>query len=256
MTEPTTKTYYKVLRRDPSGTLHSCHGSTMAWPAPTADGPGEWLPPVKPRMCSTGYHLTTDPARWFDAADRVVFAVEHDGEMVSDGGDKVSVEMCRLVRELTHAELAELRIFVSGSHEAFGSASVTACDSASVRAFGSASVTAYDSASVRACGSASVTAYDSASVTAFNSASVRAFGSASVTAYDSASVTVYDSASVRASGKSMCQLHWRAAATLWEQATAVAFGQSAFVAHGTSAVIDRRGDVVAVVVGDGAVELK
>jgi hypothetical protein len=57
-----------------------------------------------------------------------------------------------------------------------------------VRAFGSASVSAFDSASVRAFGSASVSAFDSASVSAFGSASVSAFGSASVSAFGSASV--------------------------------------------------------------------
>ncbi|HEX7048640.1 MAG TPA: hypothetical protein VF188_00390, partial [Longimicrobiales bacterium] len=73
-----------------------------------------------------------------------------------DGGDKIAVRRCRLLRRLTAAELASLRVFVEGSHQvsdgiawASGSAQVRASGFARVEASGSARVEAHDSALVR-----------------------------------------------------------------------------------------------------------
>jgi hypothetical protein len=90
---------------------------------------------------------------------------------------------------------ATVRACDSATVEAWGSATVRACDSATVRAWGSATVRAWGSATVRAC--------DSATVEAWGSATVEAWGSATVEACDSATVRAYDSATVRCSGPSV-----------------------------------------------------
>ena len=169
----------KVLR---AGT--SWHGGAHEWSLPTrsTDGawtPGEWTPAVAPSVCSRGWHLTTEPGRWWSVdAGVTAYLAEWDGALARrEGDEKFAVERCRLLRELTADELATFGVFRSGIHEvragsawAYGSAMVTAHGSATVRAYGSATVTAYDSATV--------TAYDSATVTAHGSATVRAHGSA------------------------------------------------------------------------------
>ena len=161
-----------------------------------------------------------------------------DGDKTSDvDGWKLNVDQDVLpdwwdeTADLPRIEAAvkswcDIHVLRNGAHTvhdgvwyAHDSASVTACDSASVKAYGSASVkacgsasvTAYDSASVTACGSASVKACGSASVTAYGSASVKACGSASVTAYGSASVILprrlQTQKPVELSGEAICINH-------------------------------------------------
>src|SRR5690606_7506155 len=153
--------YYKVL-------LHgrSCHGGDCeyALPVQREDGtwePGEWMPEIRGplALCAHGYHLTREPARWWREGAEC-YVAEWDGEHVGDGGDKIAVRRCRLLRRLTAVELASLRVFVEGSHQvsdgiawAYGSARVRAHGSAQVRAHGSAQVRAYGSATVEAHGS-------------------------------------------------------------------------------------------------------
>ncbi len=182
----------------------SWHGGTYAWPLPTqgADGqwtPGEWTPRLSPVVCERGYHLTTEPAEWWDASgDVVAYLAEYDGA-TSPKADKVAVERSRLLRPLTRDELAACGIYTDGTHEvskgkayASGSATVRASGSATVRASGSATVEAWDSATVEASDSATVEASDSATVRASGSATVEASGSATVEAWDSAKTHVGD----------------------------------------------------------------
>ena len=267
----------KVLR---AGT--SWHGGAHEWSLPTrsTDGawtPGEWTPAVAPSVCSRGWHLTTEPGRWWSVdAGVTAYLAEWDGALARrEGDEKFAVERCRLLRELTADELATFGVFRSGIHEvragsawaygsamvtahgsatvtahgsatvrAYGSATVTAHGSATVRAYDSATVTAYDSATVTAHGSATVTAYDSATVTAHGSATVRAYGSATVTAYDSATVTAYDSATVTAHGSATVRAHGSAKAHAAGQSVATAWGGGVVVTRADRGVIvDRRGDV-------------
>ena len=211
----------KVLR---AGT--SWHGGAHEWSLPTrsTDGawtPGEWTPAVAPSVCSRGWHLTTEPGRWWSVdAGVTAYLAEWDGALARrEGDEKFAVERCRLLRELTADELATFGVFRSGIHE--------------VRA-----------GSAWAYGSAMVTAHGSATVTAHGSATVRAYGSATVTAYDSATVTAYDSATVTAHGSATVRAHGSAKAHAAGQSVATAWGGGVVVTRADRGVIvDRRGDV-------------
>ena len=246
----------KVLRAGASW-----HGGAHEWSLPTRAGawawtPGEWTPAVAPRLCSQGWHLTTEPARWWSGDARVTaYLAEWDGALARQKGDeKFAVERCRLLRELTADELADFGVFLSGEHEALtgsawatGSATVTAYGSATVTAYGSATVRAYDSATVTATGSATVTATGSATVTAYSSATVRAYDSATVTACGSATVTATGSATVTATGCATVRAYDSAtvratgSATVWAtgSARAHAAGQSVATAWSIGAVVTR-----------------
>ena len=114
---PPMRTAIKVLRAG-----QSWHGGTHAWDLPTqrADGswgPGAWTPRVTPRLGSTGYHLTRDPVEWWGRdGDVVAYLAEHDGAVDDQGGEKISVERCRLLRPLTTAELEAHGIYFTGQH--------------------------------------------------------------------------------------------------------------------------------------------
>ena len=151
----------------------SWHGGDHRWslPVANADGThtaGEWTTRIAPSVCDAGWHLTTEPARWWSHEDNVAaYLAEYDGATSArEGEDKLAVERCRLLRPLTKVELESCGIFTDGEHEvktgavyASGNAIVTAYDSASVRAYGSASVTASGSARTHTAGSAVCTAW-------------------------------------------------------------------------------------------------
>jgi hypothetical protein len=171
----------------------SWHGGKHEWSLPTratdeAWTPGEWTPAVAPSVCSRGWHLTTEPAKWWSGDARVTaYLAEWDGALARrEDDEKFAVERCRLLRELTADDLAAFGVFLSGDHST-RAGSAWATGSATVTATGSATVTAYDSATVRATGSATV----------------RATGSATVRATGRATVTAYDSAKAHAAGQSV-----------------------------------------------------
>ncbi len=96
----TTPTLYKVLTKDGK----NCHGGTiLAWPLPTGDEPGAWLeiPAEEPLVwCEHGFHVTSDPRRWWHAGHRV-FLAEVEGDVITYANDdKVCVRKVRLVREV------------------------------------------------------------------------------------------------------------------------------------------------------------
>jgi hypothetical protein len=122
--------YYKVLLGD-----RSCHGEEPTWSLPTANGPGSW------QTCEQGFSLTREPVKWYVPRCTVYLAECRD----------TNFRECRLIRSLTDAELADLRIYVRGEHRldsgvgvVVGSAMVTAYDFAMATAYDSARVKAYD----------------------------------------------------------------------------------------------------------------
>jgi len=146
------KTGIKVLRNG-----SSFHGGYFKWSLPTQDKdgkwtPGEWTPPVKPVVCSSGYHLTTMPTEWWDSDNEcVAYLVEYKGRVdglpvLKDSKGKFAVEKCRLLRPLTPGELARHRIYTKGTHSIIVSRGKTAIVSgdAVLYCHGSGRVLAYD----------------------------------------------------------------------------------------------------------------
>lgn len=86
---------YKVLRAD--GTPY--HGGIGRWHLPTADGPGEWMPPIDPVPCTRGYHLCRDTADLLKWLGPTIWVAEVDGKVIHHH-DKVVVERARLLRKL------------------------------------------------------------------------------------------------------------------------------------------------------------
>lgn len=233
--------YYKVLVNG-----RSCNGGHAEWSLPKKRGngtwkPGDWMPEVQGPLvlCASGYHLTREPALWWQEGAEC-YVAEWDGEHVGDGVDKITVRRCRLLRRLTAAELASLRVFVEGLHQvsdgiaaASGSVRVEAYGSAQVRAYGSAHVKAHDSSYVLAHDSAMVRAHDSAHVWASDSSHVLVSGSAWVKAYDSAWVEAYDFSQVWAYGSSRVWAHdssiVRTPPRAWGQPTVMTFGEAVWV---------------------------
>jgi hypothetical protein len=138
--------------------------------------------------------------------------------------------------QVTASDSAQVTAYGSAQVRASDSAQVTAYDSAQVRAYDSAQVRAYGSAQVRASDSAQVTAYDSAQVRAYDSAQVRAYGSAQVTASDSAQVTAYDSAQVRAYGSAQVRASDSAQVTAYDSAQVRAYDSAQVRAYGSAQV--------------------
>ena len=203
--------YYKILLNG-----QSCHGGSFSWSLPKEGIPGEWhaLPDnEEPILCQKGFHVTSQPTSWWvENAD--CYEAECEGLLPEDPSNHKAVcSKIRLLRKLSHDDLAKLNVFLSGEHKisegfciASGNAKVKASGSSSVVASGSSSVTASGSSSVVASGSSSVVAYDSSSVVASGSSSVRAFDSSSVEASGSSSVEAYGSSSVKASVRAIVRV--------------------------------------------------
>ena len=103
---------YKVT--GPSG--ESIHGGSFRWDLPKDGQPGAWTPEAIPSLCNSGYHLTANIPAWWRPDCRIW---EAEGQGASREDETKSVHAsARLVREVTDAaELATLRVFVSGAHE-------------------------------------------------------------------------------------------------------------------------------------------
>lgn len=120
----------KVLR---SG--KSFHGGKLVWKLPklkdvmdrvglklddpSAWIPGDWMPKIQHVVaCGSGYHLTYNPAAWWQPTKRcVAYIAEYRGrpKMPSQSGreHKMAVPEVRLIRELTNAELTTFGIIHS-----------------------------------------------------------------------------------------------------------------------------------------------
>ena len=144
------KKYYKVLVNG-----RSCHGGTMDWALPNGK-PGKWHSVAGDlSVCRNGLHVTCEPSRWY-VKDAACYEVEWRGGHDGDGFDKIAVRECRLLREVSWADVQVFgdgkRTVTSGHAQASGSATVTAYGSATVEASGSATVRAYGSADIRRAG--------------------------------------------------------------------------------------------------------
>ena len=72
-----------------------CHGGDGEYPPP-----GKWTPKREPHICESGYHLTSDPLRWWIPKAELWLA-EGDGPLNGDGSDKAAFERVRLVEQIT-----------------------------------------------------------------------------------------------------------------------------------------------------------
>ncbi|MCA1670326.1 MAG: hypothetical protein LC793_23680, partial [Thermomicrobia bacterium] len=85
--------YYKVLVDG-----KSAHGGDYAWSLPHGEKPGQWTPTIAhPRICETGWHLTTAPMRWAKIGMQVYAA--QPGAIRDHKGDKIVTTRTRLLRE-------------------------------------------------------------------------------------------------------------------------------------------------------------
>ena len=89
---------FKVLTADGK----PAHGGTGGkWKLPTKTEPGAWMPKIaKVWCCSSGYHGTTDPLRWWTKG-ATLYVFEGRGEFDSDGSDKAAWQEARLPQRVT-----------------------------------------------------------------------------------------------------------------------------------------------------------
>ena len=74
----------------------SCHGGNADYPPI-----GEWTKPVEPSCCSTGWHLTSDPLRWWKPK-ATLWLCEAETPISGDGEDKAAFRRVRRIMEITH----------------------------------------------------------------------------------------------------------------------------------------------------------
>ena len=90
----------------------SCNGGKqIRLDPPTADGPGAWAAPVdgEIRICSRGYHATTDPIRW---AGCRVWLVEV-ARVLGRVKDKIVCRTLRVWAEVDPEACVDVRIWVA-----------------------------------------------------------------------------------------------------------------------------------------------
>ena len=94
----------------------SCRGGNYKYPPP-----GEWTPTISDlSLCNTGYHVTSDPLRWW-CQRAELWSVEVDGDLsVNDKQDKACVSRLRLVERITKdvpwlALFPRIRAFLAAS---------------------------------------------------------------------------------------------------------------------------------------------
>ena len=81
-----------------------CHGGDGKYPPPK-----KWTPIVEePECCHHGYHLTSDPLRWWKPR-AALWLAEGRGPLHGDGSDKAAFAQVRLIEEVTgHWPLLEM----------------------------------------------------------------------------------------------------------------------------------------------------
>jgi hypothetical protein len=75
----------------------SCHGGTLTYPPV-----GEWTEPVTPLCCQSGYHLTSDPLRWW-TVNATLWLAEGNGIINGDYSDKAAFGRVRLIEQVTES---------------------------------------------------------------------------------------------------------------------------------------------------------
>lgn len=82
---------YKVLVNG-----DACHGGTFAYDLPVGITAGAWTPTIdEVKVCESGYHLTTDPFRWY-VPNADVWRAEGRGENSAED-DKIAFASVRLL---------------------------------------------------------------------------------------------------------------------------------------------------------------
>jgi len=102
-------TLYKTM----DGTTGAYGHGTWSLPVKNDDGtwtPGEWMPPVTPVLCESGYHVCRGLGEVLAHAAPELYEVEVSGEHV-DGDDKAAWESARLVRRIETWNETTLRLF-------------------------------------------------------------------------------------------------------------------------------------------------
>ena len=105
-------TLYKVLNCDGK----PIYGGKGSYPLPTIDKPGEWMPPIKPVPCHSGYHLCRGAEHLVHWLGPVIWGVEARGEIVEDD-NKVVCESVRLVARVETWNEKTARLFVADCAE-------------------------------------------------------------------------------------------------------------------------------------------
>ena len=99
-------TLYKTL----NGTKGAYGYGDYAAYLPTEDGPGEWLPPVKPVLCRSGYHVCRTLEEVVIHLGRDLYEPEVRGDS-DEGEDKAAWEQIRLLRRVPEWNEQTLRLF-------------------------------------------------------------------------------------------------------------------------------------------------
>jgi hypothetical protein len=72
-----------------------CHGGNGEYPPK-----GKWTKRVAPQICDSGWHLTSDPLRWWKPGAELFFA-EPRGVYSYDGSDKAAFPSVRILGRVT-----------------------------------------------------------------------------------------------------------------------------------------------------------
>jgi hypothetical protein len=72
----------------------SCHGGSAKYPKP-----GIWTNKIHPKCCMQGWHLTSDPLKWWKPKAKIWLA-EGRGNINGDNSDKAAFESVRLIAKI------------------------------------------------------------------------------------------------------------------------------------------------------------
>jgi hypothetical protein len=106
-----TMTDYKTFTGVAGAYGHGDYSDYM--PTQNADGtwtPGEWLPPVRPVLCKSGYHWCDGELQLLRHLGEACYVIEHKGETVR-GDDKCASETIRLLFPVETYNETNLRLF-------------------------------------------------------------------------------------------------------------------------------------------------
>ena len=95
----------------------SCHGGRHTYRV------GEWTSKIAPICCHYGWHLTSDPLRWWKPKAELWLA-EGRGKIHGDGSDKAAFESVRIVQKLDKdwpllVVFPRVRAFIAASMRSF-----------------------------------------------------------------------------------------------------------------------------------------